>query len=211
MRIIALTGFMGCGKSSMGKVLAGMLSGTFIDLDTLVETRSGRKITEIFAEDGEAAFRVIEKECLSETLAVQAGKTSVDGIIVLSLGGGTLTTPECAEMVHRDTFCIYLRAGIDTLVHNLERDFEGRPMLTGKIKGNSTHTGTESATESAEADGKEKEGPEKSSETLRKRISELMSVRSAIYEKTAHLIIDIDGLDFRQAAEKAALSLPYCC
>ena len=84
-------------------------------------------------------------------------------------------------------------------------------MLTGKIKGNSTHTGTESATESAEADGKEKEGSETSSETLRKRISELMSVRSAIYEKTAHLIIDIDGLDFRQAAEKAALSLPYCC
>ena len=40
MRIIALTGFMGCGKSSVGKVLAGMLSGTFIDLDTLVETRS---------------------------------------------------------------------------------------------------------------------------------------------------------------------------
>lgn len=220
MKTIALSGFMGCGKSSIGKVLAGMLSGTFIDLDTQVEAISGRKITEIFAEDGEAAFRSLEKNCLTEILAAQAGKPSGKGITVLSLGGGTLTTPECAEMIHRNTFCIYLKAEIDTLLHNLEGNCEGRPMLTGQIKENSTNngtasetvTGTASGTGRAETEVKEKEGPEISSETLRKRIVRLMSVRAPIYEKTAHITIEIDGLDFRQAAEKIASSIScYCC
>lgn len=202
MKTIALSGFMGCGKSSIGKELCSMLSGTFIDLDEQVEARSGRKIPEIFAEDGEAAFRKMEKECLAEILAGQAGKTG-DRITVLSLGGGTLTTPECAEMVHDNTFCIYLKADIGTLMHNLAADFGSRPMLSGKIRGNIC---PDMASE------KKKEGPGTSSETLRKRITGLMSVRSSIYENTAHLIIVTDGLGVRQAAEKIAAALAcYCC
>ena len=169
---------MGCGKSSVGKVLAGMLSGTFIDLDTQVEAISGRKITEIFAEDGEAAFRSLEKNCLTEILAAQAGKPSGKGITVLSLGGGTLTTPECAEMIHRNTFCIYLKAGTDTLVGNLREDWASRPMLS-----------------------RNGETPS-DMQALRDRIEELMAARSAIYEGVASAVISTDGKSFDDIAKE---------
>ena len=49
--------------------------------------------------------------------------------VVLALGGGTVMTPECAELVHEKTLCVYLRASLETLVRNLEGEAEGRPML----------------------------------------------------------------------------------
>ena len=64
-RFIALNGFMGSGKSSVGKLLAAALGCRLIDLDSFIEDKSGRSIPEIFASDGEAAFRNMEREALN--------------------------------------------------------------------------------------------------------------------------------------------------
>ncbi|MGN1046296.1 MAG: shikimate kinase [Candidatus Cryptobacteroides sp.] len=199
---IALNGFMGCGKSSVGKALAALLSCPLTDLDAFIEEREGRGIPEIFSSEGEKAFRKIEERALREILLQpeagsphgtaqnqgsgnQAGRDfqwPACGRRILSLGGGTVTTAECALLVKRHTFCIYLRAGIDTLVQNLENDSASRPMLNC--------------------------GPE----SLRGRIEELMAKRSAIYENTASLVIDIEdflsvktgGIDFTALARHIA-------
>ena len=173
---ITITGFMGCGKSRVGAMLAERLGCRLIDLDRYIEEKCGRAIPEIFASEGEAAFRDMEEKALREILGKDGARRAI-----ISLGGGTVTTPECASLVKSGTFCIYLRAGTDTLVKNLQHDFESRPML-GKPDGN---------------DG------------LRARIEELMERRSAVYESVASLIIDIDGLSFESVADKIAAGCPF--
>ena len=180
---------MGCGKSSVGRRLSALLSCSYADLDAIIEENAGRPIPEIFSSEGEAAFRQMELDALKDlvsdhadamgpSLCDQRGSTvsgtppeaSEPGNMILSLGGGTIMTPECAELVHGHTLCIYLRASVETLVKHLEGEAEGRPMLA--------------------AGGDEGISP---SDALRKRITELMALRSETYEKTAHIIIDTDG------------------
>lgn len=182
--IISLTGFMGCGKSSVGRKLSTLLSCPYADLDSIIEEAQGKSVPEIFASDGEAGFRRLEFKHLSLRLtgneAMPPQRDSDCRISeVLSLGGGTVMTPECAEIVHTQTLCIYLRAKVETLVSHLEGEAEGRPMLTSA--------------------NNDKISP---SEALRRRISELMSLRSATYEKTAHIIIDTDGKSIDMIAEE---------
>ena len=115
---------MGCGKSSIGRRLSELLCCPFMDLDEIIEARTGRSIPEIFATDGEDAFRKMEKSELHTHLSDQKDVNEV-----LALGGGTVMTKECADMVHEMTICIYLRATVDTLMANLTGETEGRPML----------------------------------------------------------------------------------
>ena len=155
--IISLTGFMGCGKSCIGKILSKKLGFKFIDLDTWIEEHEGRSVRRIFTENGEAGFRRIETAALGEVI-------EEEGDMVLALGGGTLTSAEC----------VYLKAGIDTLVFNLTNWPGDRPMLDGN--------------------------PD--SETLRRRIGELMSQRESTYGRTAHIILDIDGKDYNAVSDE---------
>ena len=167
--IISLTGFMGCGKSSVGRELSRLLCCPFMDLDSVIEEREGRRIPEIFATEGEAAFRRMEAEALMHILTgLSRTDKKVTGI--LALGGGTVMTEECAKIVHEKTVCIYLKASVETLLEHLQGQAGGRPMLS------SCHS----------------EHIEESS--LRSRIEELMVLRSATYENTAHTIIDTDGM-----------------
>ena len=161
---------MGCGKSSVGKKLSALLCCSFIDLDDAIEGAAGKTIPEIFASEGETEFRKMEKDTLQRIVRQFSGPDCEEVSAVLALGGGTVMIPECAEIVHEQTLCIYLRASVDTLVSHLEREAEGRPML---------NTGNKDSISPSEA--------------LRKRISDLMVLRSPIYEKTAHIIIDTDG------------------
>ena len=217
---------MGCGKSSVGKELSALLSLPVVDLDTFIENSAGRTIPEIFATDGEPAFRAMELSALrrlllplSRSMCTQpainlADNTATDALsgtpdstadipdgpadFILSLGGGTLTTPGCVELIREKTFCIYLRAGIDTLVRNLQNDTSNRPMLSS--------AGTASATLHPEPP---RYFPKDSySSTLRDRIETLMSCRSKAYESTARLIIDIDGKSFPAVASEIASRLP---
>ena len=161
--IISLIGFMGCGKSSVGRKLSELLCCPFMDLDDIIEKESGKSIPEIFETEGEEAFRAMEVGMLSATLSQFRTTASQSKVtMVLSLGGGTVMNPECAGLVHENTRCIYLKASVDTLVENLKDESEGRPML-------------------------------RSSSSLRDRIDELMALRSSTYESTAHIIIDTDG------------------
>ena len=222
---------MGCGKSSVGKELSALLSLPVVDLDTFIESSAGRTIPEIFATDGEPAFRAMELSALrrlllplSRSMCTQpainvADNTATDALsgtpgstsmsqsadipdgpadFILSLGGGTLTTPGCVELIRKKTFCIYLRAGIDTLVRNLQNDTSNRPMLSS--------AGTASATLHPEPS---RYFPKDSySSTLRDRIETLMSCRSKAYESTARLIIDIDGKSCPAVASEIASRLP---
>lgn len=124
---ITLAGFMGCGKSSIGGVLSRLLGCEFIDLDRWIEDKSGRGIGEIFAENGEAAFRKMESGALNE---IFGSRTSED-TLVLSLGGGTLTAEGAARLIREHSVCIYLRAGIPTLCDNLTAFPKERPMMNG--------------------------------------------------------------------------------
>ena len=124
--IVTLMGFMGCGKSSVGRELARLLCCPFMDLDEVIEGAEGRSIPEIFASDGEAAFRRMEAEHLQILL------DSHNISAVVALGGGTVMRKECAEMVREKTMCIYLRATVETLVRNLDGESENRPMLSNE-------------------------------------------------------------------------------
>ena len=177
---------MGCGKSSVGRRLSELLCCPFMDLDSVIEEQAGRSIPEIFATDGEAAFRQMELEALRSiipcsTAAGRVQKQSLPSLmgpsllphnlVVLSLGGGAIMTPECAELVKENTLCIYLRASVDTLVERLTDEAAGRPLLA-------------------------------SDSDLRTRIETLMAKRASTYEATAHHIIDTDGLSIDTIAGK---------
>ena len=124
--IVTLIGFMGCGKSSVGRELARLLCCPFMDLDEVIEGSEERSIPEIFASDGEAAFRRMEAEHLQILL------DSHNISAVVALGGGTVMRKECAEMVREKTICVYLRATVETLVRNLDGESENRPMLSNE-------------------------------------------------------------------------------
>ncbi|MCU1690370.1 MAG: Shikimate kinase [Jatrophihabitantaceae bacterium] len=83
-RVVVLVGFMGAGKTTTGRMLAQRLGIPFVDSDHVVTQRTGRTIAEIFADDGEAAFRALEAEVIAELVAGPP--------VVLSVGGGAVET-----------------------------------------------------------------------------------------------------------------------
>ena len=99
-RHLAFVGFMGAGKSSVGRAVAARLGRPFFDSDTVVEERSGRRIPDLFAAGEEAAFRAIEAETIRALLERDA--------IVLSLGGGALQDPATRALLFERCFVIHL-------------------------------------------------------------------------------------------------------
>ena len=124
---ISLAGFMGSGKTSVGKALLPMLGGyEFIDLDSYIEAMTGRSIPEIFENSGEGSFRQMEQHALEDifmTGEMLGSKT------LLSLGGGTLTNEACARLIRRKTECFYLRGREETLLANIRKEPGSRPLL----------------------------------------------------------------------------------
>lgn len=110
IRRIVLTGFMGAGKSTVGMLLAQRLGWQFVDADAVIEARAGMTIAEIFAQQGEAAFRVLEAETIRELS--QAEK------LVLSLGGGAVETQATRDLLPAldQTCVVFLDAPLETLV-----------------------------------------------------------------------------------------------
>ncbi|HEV2578342.1 MAG TPA: shikimate kinase [Acidobacteriaceae bacterium] len=106
---LVLTGFMGSGKSTIGRHLAERLGWRFVDLDHLIEERDGRTVARIFAESGEPAFRAKETEALATSLH--------ESRIIVALGGGALETPanRHALSTASRTCVVLLSAEFDTL------------------------------------------------------------------------------------------------
>jgi shikimate kinase len=98
-RSVALIGFMGVGKTSVGRELARLLNRPFADTDTMVQQRAGASIPELFAR-GEATFRALEREALLAALD-PPGR-------VLALGGGAFTQPGCPELLLPRAFVVHL-------------------------------------------------------------------------------------------------------
>ena len=94
--MVCLTGFMGSGKSTVGRLLAAQLAWRFADLDAEIERESGISISQIFAQKGEAVFREIEHECLARVLHAASERNLQ---LVLALGGGTFAQPRNAELI----------------------------------------------------------------------------------------------------------------
>ena len=95
-RIVCLTGFMGSGKSTVGRLLAAQLAWHFTDLDAEIERHTGLPISQIFEQKGEAVFRDIEHDCLARILG---SATERDTRLVLALGGGTIAQARNAALL----------------------------------------------------------------------------------------------------------------
>src|SRR6266851_2472704 len=95
-RVVCLTGFMGSGKSTVGRMLAAQLAWHFADLDAEIERESSLSISQIFTQKGEVVFREIENECLARILGSASERNTR---LVLALGGGTFTQPRNAALV----------------------------------------------------------------------------------------------------------------
>ncbi|MHB8735683.1 MAG: shikimate kinase [Terriglobales bacterium] len=94
---LLLVGFMGSGKSTVGRRLAQRLGWHFVDLDERIETSAGAKISEIFEKRGEPAFRQVERQALEQALAEAASGRRT----VLALGGGTYAQPANLEFIQQ--------------------------------------------------------------------------------------------------------------
>lgn len=126
--IISLCGFMGAGKSTIGKYLARTVGFTFIDLDNYIEQKRGTTIPELFKTEGEEAFRQEEFDSLQQIIEQFGQKKD----LILSLGGGTVTRERCATLIKEHTRCIYLYCSKEELARRVARNTTNRPLLQGK-------------------------------------------------------------------------------
>ncbi|MYF92059.1 MAG: shikimate kinase [Gemmatimonadetes bacterium] len=119
---IFLAGFMGVGKTRVGRILARELGRCFLDTDRMIEQRAGKTIAEIFADEGEAHFRQLERDCVLETCQRPDA--------VVALGGGAVTRADNVEAVRRAGVLVCLKADVDTIFARV-RHRSNRPLLTG--------------------------------------------------------------------------------
>ena len=119
---IVLTGFMGTGKSTVGRLVAELLRRPFVDCDEFIVQRAGKSIARLFAEEGEEHFRRLEREVCAE-LAAQQGQ-------VIATGGGALLDPRNREALARQGLLVCLMATPDSIRARLARE-SGRPLFNG--------------------------------------------------------------------------------
>lgn len=123
---LCLLGFMGSGKSTVGKALAQRLGISWVDSDSWIEEKQGRSISEIVSEKGWPAFRAMEREFAFE-MKLQAP-------MVISCGGGFPLDDENWQWISNNCTSIYLRADKDVLLHRLIDETANRPLLKDKSR-----------------------------------------------------------------------------
>ena len=123
-RSIFLIGMMGSGKSSTGPVLAEILKYKYIDLDTLIEKLTNKTIDEIFTEEGEEYFRVLETQCLQEIVKLPS--------LVVSTGGGVILKKENWGIL-RQGIVVWLDINKKIVLSRLSQTKDNRPLLKGNI------------------------------------------------------------------------------
>jgi len=119
MKVI-LVGPPGSGKTSIGKLLAKKKNLIHVDTDQEIETRTGRKISDIFLEDGESGFRKIEREVVLESLELDSA--------VISLGGGSILDGEVSKKLENEKCVVYLEVSISNAAPRVGFNTD-RPLL----------------------------------------------------------------------------------
>lgn len=122
---VVLIGFMGSGKTSVGKRLSVALKREFIDTDDFIVNREGMSINDIFEKKGEDYFRSIERE-LCQRFSEPKSK-------IIATGGGVIKNPDNVENLKEGGVIIYLKSTPEKIAHNLRYD-NSRPLLAGKNK-----------------------------------------------------------------------------
>jgi shikimate kinase len=123
-RVVFLVGFMGAGKTSVGRVLALRLGWQFEDLDERIESRECKGVEQIFRTRGEAAFRIAEQETIRELLADVAASCQV-----IALGGGAFAQPTNADVIRRSGFpVVFLDAPVEELWRRCQEQATERPL-----------------------------------------------------------------------------------
>jgi shikimate kinase len=158
---IVLIGFMGSGKSTVGRELHQRLGYSLVDMDQMIEEAAGKKITAIFEEDGEQAFRDLETRHL-EKISKQTERRHI-----ISTGGGVIIREGNRELLRKLGYVVWLQAPEDIIYERTSRNAD-RPLLN-------------------QPDAREK-------------ISKLLAERAPWYAETAHLKLDIRGLDSKEIA-----------
>lgn len=127
MKRIFLVGYMGAGKTTVGKDLARRAGLTFIDLDFYIEGRYHKLVSEIFAERGEEAFREIERKMLHEVAEFED--------VLVSTGGGAPCFFDNMDFMNGCGTTIYLKVSVEELAKRLEMCKHTRPVLKGRSGG----------------------------------------------------------------------------
>ncbi|NLE95820.1 MAG: shikimate kinase [Dehalococcoidia bacterium] len=120
---VALVGFMGAGKSTVGRALAVRMRKTYIETDGLVEHRAGMSIADIFARFGEAHFRDLEAAAVKEAAAANGA--------VIACGGGVVLRAENVTVLKDTSVLVYLDASAETVLRRLGPQSAVRPLLQG--------------------------------------------------------------------------------
>lgn len=121
---LVLVGFMGTGKTEVGRLLADSLSRRLVDTDRLLQERLGKPVRDIFRDHGEAYFREMEKEVVAE-VAGQRG-------LVVSTGGGVVLSPDNVAVLRESGFVVWLDADVTVVQVRLAGDTT-RPLLQGDV------------------------------------------------------------------------------
>lgn len=117
---IFLCGFMGAGKTTLGKLLSEELNVSFLDLDTRIEEKAGKAISLIFKEDGEQAFRKMERSCLLDVIRNHKG--------VIALGGGALQNQHIVDHIKLNGLLIFIETPF-SVIFNRIMQHKNRPLL----------------------------------------------------------------------------------
>ena len=124
MKNIVLIGMSGCGKTTLGRMIAQKLSMKFADTDEMIEKKEGKKIKDIFAENGEGYFRDLE------TLA--AKEISKFKNYVISTGGGIILKDENMQYLKQNSVIIYIKRSVQSIKQTI--DSSNRPLLSSGLK-----------------------------------------------------------------------------
>ena len=122
MRNIVLVGFMGSGKTTVGKLIAEATGMTLLDMDSIIEERAGKTINEIFADEGEAHFRSLERSLVQELSATEGN--------IISTGGGIVLNDRNISDFEKTGLVVCLLANAETVLDRVKHD-SSRPLLAG--------------------------------------------------------------------------------
>ncbi len=120
MKNVFLCGFMGCGKTTVGRILAANLRVPFADMDEYIEKKNGMTITEMFSKYSESYFRALEHCACWELSGINGA--------VIALGGGTVMNPKNVEVIKKNSELVFIDTPIEVIKTRLEGD-TSRPLL----------------------------------------------------------------------------------